>query len=492
MTQAIPGQPGSSDAGSDARITRYFFLAITGYYILQIVQRLLMGGGLEGDDGEMLMMTPGLQWGYGPQLPFYNWLQVGVFAVFGKTLFGITLLKHVMLWATFALLFVGLRAWLPAKQAAVATLSMFLIPDIAWEAERITTHSNAMLAAISGTFAAFLWVVRTGRWRDWILLGLAVGIGGISKYNYWSIPIALFLVALTFPETRQAMRSRRALIVPVIAVIFCVGPYVWMQENARLAMASAHKFKLDRGPTELIPQGVIEYLGGLVALLLLPMIVAGLMHLFSRKAPRPETSAPWLVPLLLRIAILSMGVGLAVVWMSGAGNVTTRWLLPIVIPLVIAIYMALANRVSRKAVIAFNCSVALLAVGIFAGLAHDRYKDGARRDYDFEGLAQAIEAMDLPSDTVVVSGFYLGGNLALLRPDWEWDIASTLPTAMRGIETPHVLIVSRYDEDLIKRAQFVGWSGADSATYAPRETIDLPANHSDASLRVYYRFGQTQ
>ncbi|PTQ73420.1 ArnT family glycosyltransferase [Celeribacter persicus] len=489
MTQAISHQPGVSKA-AETRVTRLFFLAITAYYVLQIVQRLAMGGGLEADDGEMLMMTPGMQWGYGPQLPFYNWLQVGVFAILGKTLFGITFLKHFMLWATFALLFVGLRAWLPAKQAAIASLSLFLIPDIAWEAERITTHSNAMLAAISGTFAGFLWVMRTGRWRDWIWLGLAVGIGGISKYNYWVVPAALVLVALTMPEPRKALRSPRALIVPVMAAAFCIGPYLWMQANARLAMASAHKFELDESPTALLPEGVIEYLGGLVALLMLPLIVAGVMHLLSRKASRNQNTAPWLPGLMLRMALLSMVVGLAVVWFSGAGKVTTRWLLPIVIPLVLAIYLTLAQRISRKATIAFTLSLALLAVGVFAGLAHDRYKDGARRDFDFEGLAQHIEALKLPPDTVIVSGFYLGGNLALLRPDW--DIASTLPTSMQDRDAPHVLFVSRYDEDLVARAVSVGWNGIETAVFEPREHIELPAHHSDATLSVYYRYAHKQ
>lgn len=486
MTQAISGQT----AASDARATRLFFLAITAYYILQIVQRLVMGGGLEADDGEMLMMTPGMQWGYGPQLPFYNWLQVGVFAVTGKTLLGITFLKHFMLWATFALLFVGLRAWLPAKQAAIASLSLFLIPDIAWEAERITTHSNAMLAAISGTFAGFLWVMRRGRWRDWLLLGLAVGIGGISKYNYWVVPLTLALVALTLPAPRKALLSPRALVVPVIATAICVGPYLWMQANKTIAMASASKFGMSEAPAALIPEGVIEYLGGLVALLALPMIVAGIMHLLSRKAPRAPNPAPWLPKLMMRIAVFSMIAGLAVVWLSGAGNVTTRWLLPIVIPLVLAIYMTLSDRISRKATLTACLSVGLLALGVFAGLAHDRYKDGARRDYDFEGLAQHIESLNLPPDTLIVSGFYLGGNLALLRPDW--DIASTLPTAIRDREAAHVLFVSRYDEDLIARAEFVGWSHVNDAIFDPRVQIDLPAHHSDATISVYYRFAHQQ
>ena len=482
MTQAISGQT----ATSEARATRLFFLAITTYYILQIVQRLVMGGGLEADDGEMLMMSPGLQWGYGPQLPFYNWLQVGVFAVTGKTLLGITFLKHFMLWATFALLFVGLRAWLPAKQAAIASLSLFLIPDIAWEAERITTHSNAMLAAISGTFAGFLWVMRTGRWRAWILLGVAVGIGGVSKYNYWVVPLTLALIALTLPAPRKALLSPRALIVPMIAAAICVGPYLWMQTNSQLAMASAHKFELDEQPVALVPEGVIEYIGGLIALLLLPMLVSGIMHLVSRKALRAQTATPWLPDLMLHMALVSMVIGLAVVWFSGAGKVTTRWLLPIVIPLVLAVFIALSQRISRKATLVASFSFSLLALGIFAGLAHDRYKEGARRDYDFESLAQHIEALNLPPDTLIVSGFYLGGNLALLRPDW--DITSTLPTSIREREASNVLVVSRYDEDLIARAASVGWSHVNDAIFDPRVQIDLPAHHSDATLSVYYRF----
>lgn len=480
MTQAISGQP----AASEARATRLFFLAITVYYILQIVHRLIMGGGLEADDGEMLMMTPGLQWGYGPQLPFYNWLQVAVFAITGKTLFGITLLKHLLLWTTFALLFIGLRAWLPAKQAAIATLSLFLIPDIAWEADRVTTHSNAMLAAISGTFAAFLWTTRTGHWRDWALLGVAVGIGGISKYNYWVVPAGLVLAALTIPVTRRQLANPRVLIVPGIAATIVAGPYLWMSNNAELAMASAHKLHLDKAPPALLPKGVVEYLGGLVAQLLLPLIVFGLIKLVSRRsAPVPETT-PWVSSLLYRMGLISVVSGLAIVWISGAGAVTTRWLLPLVIPIILALYIRLSPRLSRAGKRVFFIAVTLLAISIFAGLTYDRYKEGARRDFDFEGLAQDIEAMDLPEDTVIVTGFYLGGNIALLRPDWS--LRSSLPSAAADMNTSSMLVMSRYDQDLYALAQRSGWPFLQGATATDKKRLDMQGVGSDAIFPVYY------
>ncbi|WP_417279246.1 ArnT family glycosyltransferase [Celeribacter sp.] len=466
------------------RITRLFFVVITAYFLAQLALRLILGGALETDEAEMLLMTPGLRWGYGPQLPLYNWLQTVLFALFGETLFALSLLKNLLLWATYACLFLGLRAFVPARVAALTAVSLFLIPDIAWEAQRATTHSNMLLATISASFAAYLWALKTGQWRHWVLFGVALGLGGIAKYNFWAIPAGLLLATLSLAQTRR-MLTRRALIAPLIALVIVAGPYLWMANNPDLSLSSVGKMDMSGDAKQIIPEGASLYIQGVLILTLLPALVAGVLWTFSRKTKAVLGSAEGshiVTTLFLRTFVILGIAGLILVWLADVGHITPRWLLPIVLPLVIGVFLRLTPRMGRRSAIGYSATLAVLAVLVITGLSLDRYKEGARRDLDFAPLATQIEEMHLPQNTLIVADFYVGGNLARIRPNWI--IRSDLPASARSETTEHILLISRSsktDASLQELAVRVDWPHAGQASYASGQQIDLPFHHSERS-----------
>lgn len=480
-----------SQPADTQRVTRLFFGVITAYFIVQLALRLILGGALETDEAEMLLMTPGLQWGYGPQLPLYNWLQTVLFALFGETLFALSLLKNLLLWATYACLFLGLRAFVPARVAALTAVSLFLIPDIAWEAQRATTHSNMLLATIAASFAAYLWALKTGQWRHWVLLGVALGLGGIAKYNFWAIPVGLFLASLSLNAARR-MLTRRAAIAPLIALMIVVGPYLWMANNPDLSLSSVGKMNMSGDAKQIIPEGVSLYIQGLLILTILPALVAGFLWAFSRKA-KAVVGSQVVTTLFLRTFVILGVAGLILVWLAEVGHITPRWLLPIVLPLVIGVFLRLTPRLSRRSAIGYSTTLTVLAVLVIAGLTLDRYKEGARRDLDFAPLATQIEEMNLPQDTLIVADFYVGGNLARIRPNWI--IRSDLPASARAETTEHVLLISRSsktDASLQELAARVDWPHAARAVYDSSTQIDLPFHHSDRSQTLRLLFGSTE
>ncbi|SDW41878.1 Dolichyl-phosphate-mannose-protein mannosyltransferase [Celeribacter indicus] len=487
----IPDMFQTAESPEDRRAARLFLIAITLYFAAQIVLRVTLGGALETDEAEMMLMTPGLRWGYGPQLPLYNWLQIGLFALFGKTLFALSLLKNALLWGTYALLFTGLRAAVPARTATLATLSLFLIPDIAWEAERATTHSNMLLFAISATICAFLWALRTGALRHWALLGVALGIGGIAKYNYWAVPAGLLLALLTMPDLRRRLLTARALPALVIAAAIVAGPYAWMAANRDLALSSVGKIALENSARAWLPEGVPLYLKGLATLIVLPALVTGALWLATRRGTAPARVSP-LSTLFLRMGgLLALG-GLAAVWLSEAGHIASRWLLPIVIPLVIGIFLRLAPRLGRGALRGYLAILGVVAALVFAGLTYDRYKDGARRDVEFAPLVSVIEDMHLPEDTVIVADFYVGGNLARLRPDWP--VRSDLPASAREVETRNLLLLTREkNAEVLRRVTArVDWRHAQGAAFGEPTDFSLPSRHGARPLNILLQHARAE
>ncbi|OLS49587.1 hypothetical protein BV379_15755 [Rhodovulum sulfidophilum] len=474
------------DDAADRRATAIFLLAISVYFAAQVGLRLALGGAYETDEAEMLVMTPGLRLGYGPQLPLYNWLQLGFFELFGRGLLALSLLKNLLLWLTAFLAFLGLRIWLPASGAALAALSLFLLPDYAWEAQRATTHSNMLLVTSAATLAAFLWAVKGGRLIAWALLGIAIGLGGLAKYNFYLVPLGLVLAGLTLAPLRAQILRRRALIAPAIAAAIVALPYRWMIANRDLAFSSVGKLQLEAEPVrQMLPAGLLRLPEGLLALLGLALIVAAGLWLFGRSRGKPVGPGP-VAALLLRAAIVATLLTAVGVWLAQAGTLTARWLLPLAFLSVLGIFAALAPRLGRGGRVGLVGFLGLVALLVFTGLTYDRFKEGARRDVDFSLLPERLAAIEGSEGLPVIAEFYTAGNLAARQP--LRPVAPYLPFAARRFEGETVLFLLRETvppsfEVGLERA---GWPAFARFDILSEGDFTLPYMHSDEDMPFRY------
>ncbi|MEX5728297.1 hypothetical protein Ga0609869_001650 [Rhodovulum iodosum] len=470
--------------------TLMFLLAITAYFAAQTGLRVALGGALETDEAEMMVMTPGLRLGYGPQLPLYNWVQWGVFELFGRSLFALSLVKNGLLWLSYLFVFLGLRLWVPAGAAVFGALALFFVPDIAWEAERATTHSNMLLATSGLTLAAFLWALRGGALAAWLLLGLAMGLGGLAKYNYWLVPAGLALSALTVVQMRAQLVRWRALLAPLVALAMLAAPYNWMVQNPDLAFASLHKLQLNEAPAGVSPEGLTLMAQGAGLLLALPLIVAGLLFWLGRRKPVP-VPRPGVAALLVRAAlILALLVG-AGVYTADIGHITPRWLLPVAFLFVPGLFVWLHRRIGPRAVGRSYLAVALLAVLVMGGLTYDRFKPGARRDVDFTPLPGALaEVAPLP-DVPVVAEFYTAGNLKRLEPDWS--VSPYLPFVAPGLGGQTALFLLRDDvpSSLEVGMRLAGWPAGAGPEVRDEGVIRLPSARSQETLPIRWLLVET-
>lgn len=487
-------RPASAMSVPEGRIDALLVLAILTYFGGQVALRLVLGGAFETDEAEMMVMTPGYQLGYGPQLPLYNWAQLTLFHLFGRDLFALSLLKNLLLAATYCTLFAGLRLWLPARLAAVAVLALFLVPDMAWEAERATTHSNMMLAACGWTVAVFCLWLRRGGWGTALLLGLALGLGGLSKYNFWLVPVALMASALTLSELRRRMFRLPLLLSALVAAAILWAPMAWIAAQKAVALSSTGKLQLALGQRPLAP--LPDLAEGFAALLLLPLLVIALIRLAARlrrrsAAPQaPEPAQLRIVSWLLRAGLIALALTVAGMMAAGMGTVTSRWLLPVVVLLVPALALRLLAPL-RTAGLPGLAGVALvLALGVGAGLVYDRYKPGARRDVEFGGLPALLETVAPLATTPVAAEFYTAGNLAHQRPDVT--VAPLLPFAAATLGQGPLLVILREDtpRDVATAIEQGGWVARGAAEGSLRildqGSFTLPYGHADATMPFRY------
>src|SRR5690606_650703 len=101
-----------------------FLLLLGGYFLLQIVLRLITSNTTDLDESEQLLATQQWQWGYGPQPPLYTWLLIPFVKTLGPGALALALLKDALWFGTYALTFASARLMLrDAARSALAALS---------------------------------------------------------------------------------------------------------------------------------------------------------------------------------------------------------------------------------------------------------------------------------------------------------------------------------------------------------------------------------
>lgn len=206
------------------------------YYILQIIVRIALPNGLRIDEAQQVFFSQWLVAGYNAQPPLYNWLQQLTFAIVGDYLVGLAVLKSVVLFAILATYYLLARMVLKnASFAVLATIGLFVIPQMFWQAQRDLTHTTATMLLLNLLLIAALQVLRAPSLGHYIFLGAAVGLGMLTKYNF-----ALFLPALAVavwfhPEGRRRIFDWRLLAALVVAALIVLPHALWFLENIKAA-----------------------------------------------------------------------------------------------------------------------------------------------------------------------------------------------------------------------------------------------------------------
>ncbi|MEE4313123.1 MAG: glycosyltransferase family 39 protein, partial [Desulfofustis sp.] len=78
-------------------LLEHVVLFIIGYFVLQVLVRLITTPGAVIDESEQLLLTQHFSLGYNAQPPLYTWIQMVFFAFFGPGILAMTVLKNLLL-----------------------------------------------------------------------------------------------------------------------------------------------------------------------------------------------------------------------------------------------------------------------------------------------------------------------------------------------------------------------------------------------------------
>lgn len=313
----------------------FVFALLFAYFAFNVGLRLLLPASLELDEAEQMFVSQWLALGYSNQPPLYNWLQYGMNALFGPSLFSLALLKNGMLLASYALM--GLTAFgllRDKRLAVVASLGLLTIPQISYETQRDLSHTVAVVFSA----ALFLFgLFRTLRYPDlfsYAVTGAAVGLGILSKYNFLLLPASVFLALLCSRDFRSRIFDWRILLTIGIAALVALPHAIWFVQNIGNATAGTIAKMTGDAPANMLERdlqglsSVSKAALGVAAVAFILFAVAFGDKLFT--ALRAGNEWTRLIERTWLIAFLAL---VCLILFAGATDIRDRWLVPLVIPL---------------------------------------------------------------------------------------------------------------------------------------------------------------
>lgn len=420
------------------RTPRGFLLLLFCWFAGQALLRALISPTANLDEAEQLMLTQDWAWGYGPQPPLYTWLQAAFFTVGGVSITSLALLKNALLFGTYSLAYLNARLITGRHEAGVvAALSLFFIPQIAWESQRDLTHSVLAALLSLATLYAFL-KASSGGWRNYLLLGCVLGLGTISKYNYAIWAAGILMAAVSIERFRKTVFNRGMLLALTLASVLVAPHGLWAFRNPDKITATSSKFVISSDePGDSHPPPIatfaarrlkgIEEAAWAVARFAAPLVA---VHALVLLVPWRRRSAPEAAPtprpiegVLIGRALLAIALlVLAGILILGPTNFKDRWFQPILVcaPVLLAVWPlkawdAASLRWLRRLTVLVMAAIALVIPGrvLLAG----KLGKIERLNFPLPELGRTLNTRIPPGVVILADTSFLAGNMRLAMPD---------------------------------------------------------------------------
>jgi lipopolysaccharide core galacturonosyltransferase RgtB len=435
------------------------------YGLLHIVIRLVISAGAELDEAEQLLLSQAFAIGYTDQPPLYTWLLIGFEAIFGVDILSLAILKNLLLFITHFCLFLAARIVLKdAYQAFLAALCLWLIPQIAWESHRDLTHSVLATSVASGSFYIMVTLLHTGQTRHYLMLGLLLGLGALSKHSFLLFAAALFVAVLSQREVRHRLLDRRMFLAGALAALIVLPHFLWLLEHFHPETSSTtRKLGLHSGLQSVmaIGKGLGELIWAsvrfltplwLICLLAFPQLVTRRFAGANSRHQDRRTLERFFLTVFIILA--------ASVILLGVTHFKDRWMQPFLFlaPLYVFVRLQQIGGVSPSRLQMFTCVLAFFGlIFLVAPLGQawvaPWFGMYSRLHAPFEEVARQLRQAGFRQGTIIAETTFIGGNLRLVFPTSR-------------VVTPEVLSGMRVNPQHNGQCLMV-WDGDDRQPFPP-------------------------
>jgi 4-amino-4-deoxy-L-arabinose transferase-like glycosyltransferase len=426
----------------DIRTGRHFLLVLAAYFLVQVVLRVTSAAVLDLDESEAVLSFQRLQPGYGSQPPLYFWLQWLMFSLFGINLFALSVLKNLLLLCIYVAMFYTARALIGIRGAIIVAGSLVLFPQLGWESQRDLTHSVLVTCIAALTLWCYVGLLRHPGKIRYALLGLLIGLGLQSKYNFAAFALGLAAASLLVREHRQAVWNRNGWITVAILMLSLAPHGLWLLDHLDVA-TSATLEKMHRHDTS-YASNVARGLGSMASatfLFVTPVwIVYGWIYWRHRNEAQARLDSPE-AQFFLWFYIAVFACVTALVLSGELTSIKGRWMQPILFLLPLAFFVVFPALVRRTVCRNILWTAGVFAIVILAGLSA-RAHFGKHTQAPFAELSAQLLLRFPQARTLVASELTDAANLYLHHPAWTVMLLPKIVKSPPAIEGDVLLIDS--------------------------------------------------
>ncbi|WP_420601064.1 ArnT family glycosyltransferase [Flagellimonas sp.] len=409
-----------------------WFLAL--FSLSSIILISYLKNSLELEDAEQAYYSQWWRWGYDDQPPLYTWLQKMVNYCFGITKFSFSFLRGVLFASILLLLTkLGKKLFGEAKKAELVMLASVLIPVFIDFAFRRLSHTLLASLTILATYLVVTKLVQKKSAYNYLLLGLAMGIGMLAKYNNVLFPATLFIVSF-FDSNIKTIVWNKKIVLSCMVAMALISPHLYwlLHEGYLLEIKKSLGMKFGDSDPGIFVIGPVLKMGKALLEGMLPILLLTIgMFFFRKKNPQNNQKLTW----LFHLGIAQVGVLLVFFVLMDAQDVHGRWLLPLLLPYLV-LFIAYLGPV-KKNYIKWGTIVyiSVLSFQVLRTPFERLLEIKSDIQFEYTALHQKLSE-DFPKEKWVLPNVTYGGQIRLLDSSKEIftldDFSATLPKTFRS------------------------------------------------------------
>lgn len=238
---------------------------IVGFCVVHWAIRLLVAPVYTIEEADQLLMSQSLQSGYeARQPPMLAWLHALAAMAGGLSAPVVFAIKYLLLAIALSFYYLAARNVLIRPGVSAAAVAAWALTfQVGWGMHEDLLGAVGLMACLSLTLHAFTRILTWRRHRDWVYLGLSIGLGLLTHHLYVVFPLAMMLAVFLSPFFRDAVTPFRLATALLVAGLV-YSPYAaWLSMHIEsigdAAQAYVASWEIDSGWLERVRNAAIAF-----------------------------------------------------------------------------------------------------------------------------------------------------------------------------------------------------------------------------------------
>jgi len=288
---------------------RKLLTILFGLLVLRLALLFIAPWGLHGDEAQYWAWSQDPAFGYFSKPPMIAWVIGATTAIFGNAEWAVRFAAPFLHFATSLMIFLAARRLFTAHIGFWAALTYALMPAVWLSSFIMSTDASLLLfwaIALHGWACLRDEEGHNAHWGRVLQLGLAIGLGLLSKYAMaFMIPVIGLAILFDAPS-RKALLNVKGLIIAALAFAILTPNLMWNAAND-FATISHTADNANLGQNLFHPDELIKFWGdqfGVFGIIPLPLLIIALIASFKGKLSSP---AKWVAALAaLPLLVISL------------------------------------------------------------------------------------------------------------------------------------------------------------------------------------------